>query len=187
LVDKYGFDADIYNGTGGNNKAIQLVIDGLKLQPCGPGFVDARNAILKADSINNGGANRAIIWKAFAKRGLGYSATQGLTTSIKDGVTKFDLPPDLNTGLAAADDLSAYVSIMPNPTQGVTELIMPDQLTEALITITDVTGKVIFSENRQADLNQHIRLDLTGHANGIYFIKAVSGATSFQSKIVLAK
>jgi hypothetical protein len=53
LVDKYGFDEDIYNGTGGNNKAIQLVIDGLKLQPCSPGFVDARNAILKADSINN--------------------------------------------------------------------------------------------------------------------------------------
>ena len=47
LVDEYGYDSDIYNGTGGNNIAMQLVIDGLKLQPCNPGFVDGRDAILK--------------------------------------------------------------------------------------------------------------------------------------------
>ena len=33
LIDKHGFDADIYNGSGGNNIAMQLVLDGLKLQP----------------------------------------------------------------------------------------------------------------------------------------------------------
>ncbi len=77
LIDKYGLDPDIYNGTGGNNIALQLVIDGLKLQPCNPGFVDARNAILQADQVNNAGANQCLIWTAFAKRGLGYSATPG--------------------------------------------------------------------------------------------------------------
>lgn len=187
LVDKYGFDGDVYNGTGGNNKAIQLVIDGLKLQPCGPGFVDARNAILKADSINNGGADRAVIWKAFAKRGLGYSADQKLSTNVTDGVEAFDLPPDLTTGLASVEDLSKYISVKPNPTQGVAQLIMPDQLTEAVITVTDVAGKVILSGNMVADMNQHIQLDLSGQASGIYFIKAVNGGTTFQSKIVLAK
>jgi extracellular elastinolytic metalloproteinase len=171
LVDKYGFDADIYNGTGGNNKAIQLVIDGLKLQPCSPGFVDARNAILKADSINNGGANRAIIWKAFAKRGLGFSASQGLSTSTSDGIT----------------NLAQYISVKPNPTQGVTQLILPDQLTDALITVTDVTGKVVLSGNMFTDMNQHILIDLSTQSNGVYFIRAVNGASSFQSKIILVK
>ena len=49
LIDQYGWDADVYNGTGGNNIALHLVMEGLKLQPCSPGFVDAREAILAAD------------------------------------------------------------------------------------------------------------------------------------------
>ncbi|WP_242927917.1 T9SS-dependent M36 family metallopeptidase [Pontibacter vulgaris] len=92
LIDKYGFDADLYNGKGGNNMAMQLVIDGLKMQPCRPGFVDARNAILLADRQNNEGANQELIWKAFARRGLGFSASQGANTSRTDQVEAFDLP-----------------------------------------------------------------------------------------------
>ena len=37
LIDQYGFDEDFYYGTGGNNIALQLVMDGLKLQACNPG------------------------------------------------------------------------------------------------------------------------------------------------------
>ena len=50
LVDRYGYNADMYApwNKGGNNLAIQLVTDGMKLQPCLPGFVDGRNAILQA-------------------------------------------------------------------------------------------------------------------------------------------
>ncbi len=92
LIEEHGFDPDIYNGTGGNNIALQLVIDGLKLQPCGPGFVDGRDAILEADMINNGGANQCIIWEAFAGRGLGEGADQGSSGSVTDGTENFDLP-----------------------------------------------------------------------------------------------
>jgi hypothetical protein len=92
LVDQYGFDADFYNGTGGNNIALQLVMDGMKLQPCSPGFVDGRDAILLADQINNGGANQCLIWAAFAKRGLGIGASQGSSNSTTDGVEDFNTP-----------------------------------------------------------------------------------------------
>ena len=93
FVDKYGFDADLYKGTGGNNMAMQLVIDGLKMQVCRPGFVDARDAILAADKVNYGGANQEMIWRVFARRGLGYSAKQGSSISRTDQVEAFDLPP----------------------------------------------------------------------------------------------
>ena len=93
LIDRYGFDPDIYSGTGGNNMAMQLVIDGLKLQPCSPGFVTGRDAILAADLATYGGANECLIWAAFAKRGLGASASQGSSNSVGDGVEAFDLPP----------------------------------------------------------------------------------------------
>lgn len=99
LIGVYGFDPDIYNGTGGNNIAMQLVIDGLKLTPCNPGFVDGRDAILLADQINNGGANQAYIWAAFARRGLGAGANQGLSTSRTDQVEAFDTPVPNNVGV----------------------------------------------------------------------------------------
>jgi PKD repeat protein len=72
---------------------MQLVIDGLKLQPCSPGFVDGRDAILRADSILYGGANRCLIWEVFARRGLGYSADQGSSANRSDQVEAFDIPP----------------------------------------------------------------------------------------------
>ncbi|MFD2248380.1 T9SS-dependent M36 family metallopeptidase [Pontibacter ruber] len=92
FVDKYGFDADLYNGKGGNNMAMQLVIDGLKLQACRPGFVDGRDAILLADRQNYEGAHQEMIWKVFARRGLGFSAKQGSNLSRFDQVEAFDLP-----------------------------------------------------------------------------------------------
>ncbi|MDG2153155.1 MAG: T9SS-dependent M36 family metallopeptidase [Crocinitomicaceae bacterium] len=93
LIDDYGYDADLYNGTGGNNIAMALVIEGLKLQPCNPGFVDGRDAILQADQMLYGGAHQCLIWQVFAARGLGYSADQGSSNSRTDQTEAFDLPP----------------------------------------------------------------------------------------------
>jgi len=94
LIDKHGFNQNVYDPwfSGGNNLAIQLVMDGMKLQPCGPGFVTGRNAIVQADELLTGGANACSIWRGFAKRGLGFSASQGTVNSINDGVQAFDLP-----------------------------------------------------------------------------------------------
>lgn len=93
LSNRYGWDPDPIHGKGGNNLAIQLVIDGLKLQPCSPGFLDARDALLLADQINNGGANQCLLWEAFARRGLGWSADQGSVDDRNDGIQAFNLPP----------------------------------------------------------------------------------------------
>jgi len=99
LVNAHGFSTDFYTVTGnsavdaGNIQALALVTEGLKLQPCSPGFVDGRDAILLADQNIYGGVNQCIIWEAFARRGLGYSADQGSSASRTDGTEAFDLPP----------------------------------------------------------------------------------------------
>jgi hypothetical protein len=90
-----GASTNLYSGMGGNNLALQLVTDALSLQPCSPGFVDGRDAILSADLLLTGGANERIIWKAFARRGLGWSADQGSSASRSDGTEAFDMPPSL--------------------------------------------------------------------------------------------
>ena len=98
LVNDQGFDADLYNGTGGNNEAIQLMVDGLKLQPCNPTFVEARDAIIAADAANNGGANECLLWSGFAKRGLGFSADDGGSSNSLSVTEAFDLPPQCVVG-----------------------------------------------------------------------------------------
>ncbi|KAI1353877.1 extracellular elastinolytic metallo proteinase [Xylaria sp. FL0043] len=86
LIDKHGlstakkptFDS---NGvpTDGKFLTMKLVIDGMALQPCNPNFVQARDAILDADTALTGGDNQCEIWTAFAKRGLGQGAAYGTT------------------------------------------------------------------------------------------------------------
>jgi extracellular elastinolytic metalloproteinase len=71
----------------GNKLALRLVMDGLKLQPCYPSFVDARDAILLADQVATKGNNQCEIWKGFAKRGLGVDARSG-------GKEDFGLPDE---------------------------------------------------------------------------------------------
>ncbi len=95
LVDEYGYDTDLYYGTGGNNIAMHLVTEGLKLQGCDPGFVSGRDAILAADRALYGGANECFIWEAFARRGLGFSASQGSTNNRSDGTEAYDYPPEM--------------------------------------------------------------------------------------------
>ncbi|CAE7145092.1 unnamed protein product [Rhizoctonia solani] len=83
LIRKLGF-SDKKNdptGTAGNIVALHLLIDGLKLQPCNPTFISARDAIIQADDNRYGGAYKCTLWTAFAKRGLGNGAT---TTKADD-------------------------------------------------------------------------------------------------------
>ncbi|KAL2919058.1 hypothetical protein HK105_201328 [Polyrhizophydium stewartii] len=83
LVDKLGFEPNIKDGAKsgkGNTVFLQLLVDGMKLQPCNPTFVDARDAIVKADQLSNKGANKCDIFKGFAKRGLGNGARKGVFT-----------------------------------------------------------------------------------------------------------
>jgi extracellular elastinolytic metalloproteinase len=77
-VEKHGFDANYYDAkqVKGNIMAMQVVIGGLALQPCNPTFMTARDAIIAADQSYYGGQNKCLIWKAFAKRGLGTDAVQ---------------------------------------------------------------------------------------------------------------
>lgn len=97
IIAQEGLSEDIYRGQKGNNIALQLVIDALKIQPCSPGFVDGRDAILTADKLRYNSKHHYAIWKAFARRGLGFSASQGSASSIADGRAAFDLPTSVLT------------------------------------------------------------------------------------------
>ncbi|KAL1920722.1 uncharacterized protein VTP21DRAFT_1099 [Calcarisporiella thermophila] len=87
LVDVHGFNPEWfppittdwnelrkYITSKGNTLMLQIVVDGLKLQPCRPNFTQARDAILQAEKLLTNGKFACDIWKGFAKRGLGIGA-----------------------------------------------------------------------------------------------------------------
>jgi subtilisin-like proprotein convertase family protein len=103
LVNKHGFSSDYYNGNGGNNLALQLVMDGLKLQGTNPSYLTGRDAILTADVALTGGQNQAEIWAAFARRGMGFSAV--VSSSSATSVTQaFDVPGMISGTVFRDDD-----------------------------------------------------------------------------------
>ncbi|KXN68078.1 hypothetical protein CONCODRAFT_42124 [Conidiobolus coronatus NRRL 28638] len=92
LIDKKGFSPDLLSGKAehGNTLFIRLLIDGMKLHPCNPSFIQARDAIILADQVLNNSDNKCEIWKGFAKRGLGKDAKLE-DNEAKDG---FELPEE---------------------------------------------------------------------------------------------
>lgn len=63
-------------GFAANDEIMRLAVDGMKLNPASAlSFINSRDAILQADLVANSGANRYPLWDAFAKRGIGLSAT----------------------------------------------------------------------------------------------------------------
>ncbi len=138
FVEEYGYDPDLYNGTGGNNMAIRLVFEGMKIQPCSPGFLDGRDAILQADELLYNGVNKCIIWKAFGRRGAGVSASQGDPNNSTDQVEAFDIPHACINAITidktvtelidAGDDIEVKVVVGNYRQETATGVVVTDQL-----------------------------------------------------------
>jgi len=86
----------------GNSLILQLVVDGMKLQPCRPSFFDARDAILLADKILTGSENACELWQGFSERGLGPDATIIGSTPWGGGVRTDDY--ELPVGICPPKD-----------------------------------------------------------------------------------
>jgi hypothetical protein len=108
LWDQYGF--------AGNERMMQLVVDGLKLEVTNPNMLQARDAILQADQADYAGADLCLLWKAFTKRGMGPQATSpsgstatGVVESFK--LLQFTYPDGLPTQLQPGVPTSFHVNV----------------------------------------------------------------------------
>ena len=144
LIAKHGYAV-------GNQLILQLVTDGMNLSPSNPNFLQARNGILQADTVANGGANLPELWAAFAKRGMGYSATSPSSATTVGVVEAFDVPDSLTilpaAGLTASGTVGGPFS--PNPASfvlsntGSTNLTWSLMTTSAWITVSPSSGTLV--------------------------------------------
>ena len=110
-VDVYGWDADWSNTESGNFKAVQLVMDGMKMQGCNPGFIRGRDAILAAEQVNTNGENQCLIWEVFAARGMGFFADGGDENNRNDNMENFDPLPECRKTLKIYKDVASIIEV----------------------------------------------------------------------------
>ncbi len=185
-IQKYGFDANIYTGTGGNNKVMQLVIDGLKLQPCSPTFIQFRTAIIAADQATTGGQNYCMITEVFRRRGMGLNATSGSGQDALDQLEDFTpFPPGPNC-LLGIDYIQndEVIKIYPNPSKGLINIKINQFSGKVNMNVMDLNGRVVYSLNNN-DFNIEKTVDLSYLQSGMYIVKIDGDNLNYTKKIIL--
>lgn len=185
-INKYGFDSNIYSGTGGNNKVMQLVLDGLKLQPCNPGIVSGRDALIAADQATTGGQNYCLIWEVFARRGVGLNASSGSNNNPNDQVQDFTQPsPGPNCVLKASlfnnEDM---IKVFPNPSNGLLNIAIAKYSGNLNIELYDINGRKVFNQTMN-DFNTEKSINLQSIQSGIYLLKLEGDELAFTKKIIV--
>ena len=188
-VEKYGFDSNIYSGTGGNNKVMQIVMDAMKLQVCQPGFVDGRDAILAADVALTGGEDQCMIWEVFAARGLGVNADQGSSLLRTDQVEDFTMPDPSDPSLLSCTTLSSDsfnskdYRVYPNPTNGRLTIKSGKSLGDVMINLFDINGRQVLT--KKATLMGEVELNVSNLKSGLYILNIKGDFINTNEKIII--
>jgi hypothetical protein len=184
-VGKYGFDNNKYTGTGGNNKIMRIVLDGIKLQPCSPTFVDARNAIIAADQAITGGKDYCLIWEVFAARGLGFNASAGDRNIGNDQSEDFSRPASGPNCVLAVDNFDSddAMNVFPNPSKGPITIKIDQYSGTVNIQVVDTNGRVVY-EIKNQEFNGRKAIDLSQLATGIYIMDVKGEGLHYVEKII---
>ncbi len=184
-VEKYGYSSDVSaNKTNGSTRVLQVVMDGLKLQGCQPGFIEGRNAILAAElASETAGADKCMIWNVFAKRGLGVNASAGSKTNINDQVGDDTVPAECLLATNEAD-ASKAMSIYPNPAKN--EFFIKSAkniLGKVSVEIYDASGKLVSSQK----ISSSEAVNTQSLQNGVYIVKVAGLGVNYSSKLMIKK
>ena len=185
-INKYGYDDNKYTGVGGNNKIMRLVLDGLKLQPCSPTFVDARDAIIAADQATTGGKDFCLIWEVFAARGLGVNASAGDNNVGNDQAEDFTRPAaGANCTLGIVDiNQENVMRVYPNPSTGNITVRINNYNGLVAVKVVDLNGRIVYSEDKVTFSNEK-SFDLSKLSAGIYMIDIAGEGLKYVDKIII--
>lgn len=197
-INKYGFDPDKYNGIGGNNKVMQLILDAMKLQSCNPSFVSGRDAIIAADQATTGGQDYCMIWEVFARRGLGVNASSGTNATpvsntdttayvagINDQTEDFTEPaPGPNCTLTASYfDNTDMFKVYPNPANNNLNISILNYSGKLNVQLYDINGRVVF-EQKMDNFSLESSVNIQSLQAGIYMLKVQGENLSYTQKVI---
>lgn len=194
-IDKYGYSSNIYNGTGGNNKVMRLVLDAMKLTPANPSLVQCRNAIIQADLNTTNGEDYCMIWETFARRGLGLNASSGSTSGVagvQDQVEDFTVPtpgatPSTGSNCTLSTNYfqnSDMFNLYPNPAKSSFNIAIHNYSGDLNVTIFDVNGRQVYTKN-VADFMSECSINVEGLAKGMYIVRLKGADLDHTEKLLI--
>ena len=135
MVTRLGF-------TDGSRRVLQVVTDGMKLDPTNPTFIQARDSIIAAASaVPEAEADVADIREGFRRRGMGFSADI-LATSPADVVETFDkYNARIFEPSFSVSDSSGDGDGFPEPGENVLITVSMENIIGS--TVTNVTGTIV--------------------------------------------
>ena len=192
LVEREGlgslYDAD---GGAGNQVALRLGLAAMKLLPCEPGFVDARDALFAADELLYDGFYFETIATAFSPRGLGPSADQGSPDILSDGTADFTpyffpaVDPDADGGPASLVVTGA------NPVRETTTLALHTSAPETVsVDLLDARGRRVarlYDGDVVPDAPVALRLDAKALPAGVYVVRAVGETFRLTERVTVLR
>lgn len=186
-INKYGFDPNIYTGTGGNNKVMRLVMDALKLQSCNTAsFISSRDNLFAADQATTGGQDYCLIADVFQRRGMGLNASSGSVDNALDQVEDFTAFP-IGPNCTLAVDYFAnpdMIRVYPNPSQGDVQLRVSQYTGKLNIQVVDTNGRVVYSENDNSFTIEKT-LHLGNLQKGVYLLQLSGDQLKHTQKVVI--
>ena len=202
LVDFYGRVGNVAAGPdaegadfGGFNAVTALVTESLKIQPCSPGQLDNRDAMIAADAVLYGGMHAEQLSNAFARRGYGQNAVQGNSNSfagIVEDFTPLDIVVVANEDAAPALAEAYRVSAaFPNPASDRAALrVEVRDAQDVVVEVFDVMGRrvaLLHDGPMAAGQQQTMAFDAGALAPGAYLIRVQGESFQAMRRVTLAR
>ncbi len=185
-IEKYGYDADIYNGTGGNNKIMRLVLDALKLENCNAtNIITSRNNLFAAEQATTNGVDYCMIAEVFARRGVGLNATSGSVDDCNDQLedfTPFLAGPNCVLSVNYFEN-SDMLRVSPNPSSGLYNIRINNFVGKLNIEVIDINGRLIYNTKDQ-EFNVEKTIDLSQFQSGVYVLKISGENVNYSQKLI---
>ena len=183
-INKYGYDADIYNGTGGNNRVMRLVLDALKLQACNTAtLISGRDLLFAAELATTNGADYDMIRAVFTRRGMGLNASSGDPALPGDQVEDFTPFPLAALANDSFFSLNSSVRVYPNPANNSVNVRVGGLEGKINMQIVDLNGRVIFDQNDEK-FNSEKTIDLSNLRSGIYMLNLKGNNLNYTQKLI---
>lgn len=118
----------------------------------------------------------------YAWNAEGTTGTFSLDTIIFHGSATF------GAGIAnVTHDLNTAFKIYPNPSNDGVIYLDTKKLNYSKIEVVNILGSIVAIENKEAKLNEKIKLDLNTLPAGTYFVRATSGDKVYTERFFIAK
>jgi hypothetical protein len=93
-----------------------------------------------------------------------------------------------STKLTEYNSLTNNINIMPNPSNGVFNVLMTlPSAQDITVNVTNMLGQTVYSNNYKSLINDVISLDLSDKNQGVYFISVTNGTDKNVQRVIITK